>query len=46
MRELIRLGQLLDQAKFAITADEVQKALVALVEYLYRKEYDRERGIR
>jgi hypothetical protein len=43
MRELLRLAKLLDQSKDAKSPDEVRLALIALVQYLYDKEYDRER---
>ncbi len=44
MRELIQLGDLLEQARRAQTIDDIQRALVATLEHLYRKEYNRERG--
>lgn len=42
MRPLLQLAKLLDQAKAAKTPDQIQAALVAALEYLYRNEYDRE----
>jgi hypothetical protein len=43
MRPLLQLAKLLDDAKAAKTPAQVQAALVAAIEYLYRCELDRER---
>ena len=45
MRELLRLGDLKDQAIDANTVEEVRNALVAVIDHLYHKELDRERSM-
>ena len=44
MRELLRLADLLKQAERAKTPDDVRAALIAVVQHLYDREFQYERG--
>jgi hypothetical protein len=44
MRPLLQIAKLLDDAKAAKTPAQVQAALIAALDHLYRQEYERERN--
>lgn len=46
MRELLQLAELRNRAEKANGLQDLQEVVLDLVEHLYRKEYDRERGLR
>jgi len=45
MRELLRLADLLKQAKDAKTLEQLRGALIDTIEHLYHREYERERRL-